>query len=407
MNYPISKPGIAYYESHGAADSALTGSHSGTITINVNMAKDPDAPGTVNHSLYLCNSDGTYNTTLNSSFYSFDDSNVNVNFNTSTVPDAHYRMNVTAVAVDNETDIASYQTTTKMSVDNTVPNVTLQSHAANYGCDTPNVTFICNATDNLNLSCISLYIFNATSQYYWLNPTIYVSGTSTSVNWTLNLSNGNYTWNCLAHDAAGNSDWGDSSRTVTINVTKPDYSPDLRVVNVTFFVGDTSENKSVVSESGTGYQVKAGKSITVNATIANYGTGNVTSDFEVWFFDSVDGNNGSTRFWNYTYIVSAKGELDNITYATGYWNSSVTGTHNISVWADPENSAGESAENATNNNCSALIHVFAWQPHWDNVSELVLGVPEQGKIVIGEPVNWSQRIRITNHGNITLSNFSL
>jgi hypothetical protein len=154
-------------------------------------------------------------------------------------------------------------------------------------------------------------------------------------------------------------------------------TPDLRVVNVTFDNWETAENKASVSETGTGYHVKEGVNITVNATIANYGTGNVTSDFNVSFFDcaGVSGD-WSTWFGNYTYNVTADGELGNTsagypyntTYAIAYWNPSLVGTHNISAWADPDNSTGEPAANVTDNNGSALINVSAWQKYWGNVS---------------------------------------
>ena len=39
--------------------------------------------------------------------------------------------------------------------------------------------------------------------------------------------------------------------------------------------------------------------------------------------------------------------------------------------------------------------------------EMEFGEPEQGEIVVGERVNWSQRISITNHENVSISNFSL
>ncbi|MEA1895375.1 MAG: hypothetical protein U9N36_09290 [Euryarchaeota archaeon] len=155
------------------------------------------------------------------------------------------------------------------------------------------------------------------------------------------------------------------------------YDPDLRVINVMFDHWDTSENRSSISETGTGCHVKEGRNITVNATIANYGDGNITSNFFVSFFDSagVDGN-WSRCFWNSTYNVSTEGELGNVTtgyphnttYMTGYWNLSLIGTHNISVWADPANSVSESAANATNNNASAVINVSAWQKYYGNVS---------------------------------------
>ena len=377
VNYPISKPGIAYYESaDGSKNHYLNGSYAGNMTINVNMAKDPDASGTVNHSLYLYNPDGTLNTTIDASFNSSDDSNVNVIFNTSTVPDAQYRMNVTAVSDDNSSDVESCLTTSNFTVDNTAPNTTLYSPAPNYfnnASEPTDVTFVCNATDTSGLDRISLYITDATNQSFSLNQTTGVSGTQASANWTLSLANGDYTWNCLAYDAAGNSDWGDSNRTVKINHS----GPDIRVINVTFDYWDTGENRSSVSETGTGYHVKEGKMITINATIANYGVVNVTSNFNVSYFDSAGVyGNWSRCFWNSTYNVSTEGELGgatigyphNTTHMTGYWNPSLVGAHNISVWADPDNLAGEVAANLTNNNASAVINVSAWQKYYGNVS---------------------------------------
>jgi hypothetical protein len=58
----------------------------------------------------------------------------------------------------------------------------------------------------------------------------------------------------------------------------------------------------------------------------------------------------------------------NTTYVTGYWNPSLVGTHNISVWADPDDSIYESQVNTTNNNASALINVSAWQKYYGNAS---------------------------------------
>ncbi len=154
-------------------------------------------------------------------------------------------------------------------------------------------------------------------------------------------------------------------------------SPDLRVVNVTFDYWDTAANRSSVSGTGAGYHVKEGKKITINATIANYGTGNATSNFNVSFFDSAGVyGNWSRWFGNYTYNVTVQGQLGNTTtgypynttYAIGYWDTSLVGTHNISVWADLDNRAGEVSANLTNNNASAVINVSSWQKYWGNVS---------------------------------------
>jgi hypothetical protein len=39
--------------------------------------------------------------------------------------------------------------------------------------------------------------------------------------------------------------------------------------------------------------------------------------------------------------------------------------------------------------------------------EIIFGDPEQGETKLGEPVNWSQSISITNHENFSISNFSV
>ncbi|MEA3324683.1 MAG: DUF2341 domain-containing protein, partial [Euryarchaeota archaeon] len=39
--------------------------------------------------------------------------------------------------------------------------------------------------------------------------------------------------------------------------------------------------------------------------------------------------------------------------------------------------------------------------------EIIFGKPEQGELKLGEPVNWSQSIAITNHENFSISNFSV
>jgi len=186
------------------------------------------------------------------------------------------------------------------------------------------------------------------------------------------MGEGTYYWNANASDRVSSNESGAWNFAIT-SITPPD----IRVVCVKFDHWDTAENGSSVSETGTGYHVKENKNITINATIANYGVGNVTSDFKVSFFDSAGAyGNWSLCFWNSTYNVLTEGELGsrttgypyNTTYITGYWNPSLVGTHNISVWADPNDSIYESQANTTNNNASALINVSAWQKYYGNAS---------------------------------------
>lgn len=117
---------------------------------------------------------------------------------------------------------------------NSPPNATLNSPANGYvfntTAQTVNVTFNCSATDDIGLKNISLYITNSTNQSFSLNRTTNISGTGNGTTWALNLSAGNYTWNCLAFDGTSLSDWGDANRSFTINSTV-DYAPNSILIS--------------------------------------------------------------------------------------------------------------------------------------------------------------------------------
>jgi len=55
------------------------------------------------------------------------------------------------------------------------------------------------------------------------------TGISNLSQWVIVLGNGNYTWNCLANDSVGNSDWAEN-RTILIDYT---ISPSLAFVSPT------------------------------------------------------------------------------------------------------------------------------------------------------------------------------
>jgi len=96
------------------------------------------------------------------------------------------------------------------------PTSTLISPADSYESTTGNISFVCNATDDKQLTNITLYIWNTTSEYY-TNTTL-ISGTSNSSSWTINnIPEGNYTWNCEAYDNISQSDW-DTNRTFTVAI---------------------------------------------------------------------------------------------------------------------------------------------------------------------------------------------
>jgi len=110
--------------------------------------------------------------------------------------------------IANVSSFSNY-TTQEAAVDAS-PNVTLISPANNYQNDTAaltNLTFECNATDDIQLQNISLYITNSTNQSFAYNQSTNISGTSNSSNWTLEFAVGNYTWNCLVYNNNSLSVW--------------------------------------------------------------------------------------------------------------------------------------------------------------------------------------------------------
>lgn len=116
-NHSISSPNIGWYNStYGGFDENLNGTHGGMMYVRVLTALDPDGVGTVNHSLYLANTDGTINYTINSSFHSADDCDVTITFNTTLVAEGIYKMNITATADDDANDTKSLLTVANFNI---------------------------------------------------------------------------------------------------------------------------------------------------------------------------------------------------------------------------------------------------------------------------------------------------
>ncbi len=110
--------------------------------------------------------------------------------------------------------------------------------------------------------------------------------------------------------------------------------------------------QSDVMETG---EAKEGINLTINATIFNQGVSE-SGSFSVLFYD------GSMEFYNVSLdSISAGGSAN----ATGYWTT-LAGTHNITVRADPHNNTQDSDRD--NNNASKLINVSAWQKYYGNIS---------------------------------------
>ncbi|MHA1232598.1 MAG: hypothetical protein ACTSPQ_18355, partial [Candidatus Helarchaeota archaeon] len=148
VNMPITTPDILWiYSDLYGMDEYFNSTHSGIMTIHVGVSKDPNGIGIVNHSLYLTYPNGTIAYTINSSFYSPNDKDLNITFNTSLVPDGKYRINITAIADDNSEDIKSFLTPNNFTIDNNPPTITILSPT--------NITYTSMPPLNFTLSDIS------------------------------------------------------------------------------------------------------------------------------------------------------------------------------------------------------------------------------------------------------------
>lgn len=104
-----------------------------------------------------------------------------------------------------------------LSLDNIAPNVSLISPTDSEINDDLNETFLCNVTDEIGLSNITLYLWNSTNDL--INQTVAnLSGTSNESSFNItNLQPGNYKWNCKGFDQKGNSAFANSNFSLIIN----------------------------------------------------------------------------------------------------------------------------------------------------------------------------------------------
>lgn len=129
-NLPISTPNINAFmqgivnigDATDDEDTDLNGTYYANMTIHINIATDPDSPGTVEHNLTLHSSvNFSVAHVINASFYSPDDSDLHVFFDTNVVPDGNYHMGVCAVADDDLSNVECHHNDVNFSIDNAAP----------------------------------------------------------------------------------------------------------------------------------------------------------------------------------------------------------------------------------------------------------------------------------------------
>jgi len=180
------------------------------------------------------------------------------------------------------------------------------------------VFFNCTATDDNDVTNISMY--SNASGTWALNYTNSTSGTWAQSTNNLSIKNATTVlWNCLASDDAGQTDWGDSNRTVTIYISTPDTTkPDL------VFADPTLANNSLTNNQSWIYvNVSAGEALdtcllswednTTNQTMAISGTHcfanitgltNYTSYYFYVFANDSSSNMNTTEHRNITVNVT-------------------------------------------------------------------------------------------------------
>ncbi|MCK4669769.1 MAG: right-handed parallel beta-helix repeat-containing protein [Nanoarchaeota archaeon] len=297
LNLPISSPNIETYTSDaGGFDITLDGAHSRNMTIHVNIGIDPNVPGTVNHSLYLCNLDGTINYTINASFYSPNDSDLNISFNTSLVDDGEYRMNVTAVADDNSSNIESVLTVNNFTIDNTPPFIS-DENATNIYADRANIVW---TTDEDSNSSVNYGDTTALGTIKVGTARV----TSHNVLITGLMNNTLYYYNVTSCDIAGNCNTTGPYNFTTTSVTLPV----INAINDTPDPIDQNQNITITANVTAGSYSVNSVWVTINGT--NYSLVSATSAEEVGIHFA--GFEAGDQGWNFTYLPAGAADSERI-----------------------------------------------------------------------------------------------
>jgi len=99
------------------------------------------------------------------------------------------------------------------------------------------LNFSCNATDR-NLTSITFY--HNISGTWEPNQTVGITGNFSEVEFELiNISQGNYIWNCNATDEFNNSGFATTNRTLSIDLSAPLWNPPLENQTVDYLTDFT------------------------------------------------------------------------------------------------------------------------------------------------------------------------
>jgi len=172
------------------------------------------------------------------------------------------------------------------------PNATLISPINSRITNQTSANFSCNATDDLKLANLTLYLWNPTSIYSTNRST--VTGISNQSNYSYILPEGNYTWNCLSQDNSSQVSFATSNRTLVIDTTLPSLSFSCSPSNLN--ISTTTTCSCTPSDSLTGANLS---SLAFTASPAT----NVEGTFTVYCNVSDYAGNFKSQSASYTVVV--------------------------------------------------------------------------------------------------------
>jgi len=181
--------------------------------VNFSCSTTDEESGLQNISLYITNSS-------NQSFSLNQTTNITGLTNSSNwilnLTNGNYTWNCLACDNASQCEFADENRSAQVNYDVSKPLVTLISPIKGQVSSTGNVSFICNATDDLQLTNMTFYWdYNGS----WVpNGTNSVTGIQNQSNFTrINLSQGSYAWNCLACDNDSQCQFSGTNNTIIID----------------------------------------------------------------------------------------------------------------------------------------------------------------------------------------------
>ena len=170
------------------------------------------------------------------------------------------------------------------------------------------INFSVNSTPLLvNLTNVTLYIWNSTGELYQTNFTSLSSNETINTNWSMNIQDGNYIWNALTKGTLDKEDWG-TNRTFSVDTTVP-------IISVTSPTGDqgtfvSGRNLSLewtvidVNPDTCWYEYGGSNTtVTCSDNSTNLTVTDSTKTSLIFYANDTVGNeNSNTTSWSYSFI---------------------------------------------------------------------------------------------------------